>query len=495
MESPENSTYGKPVFVPGFQQKSRELALARSMAEQPKPGSTSGLAASPALDAPETASQSPAPVQSASIVASRVFALDTAKPIDTASFPNQPRVPSNQILPTVANFQHLLAAYAIDAKYNVIKKKLEIFITGDTSSFDNRDNVLLTQIYSIAALNSFPSGPIPGLLGAVGDRNLHNPVEDWILSKPWDGVDRRQALCDTLVEREDFPKKLKEALVGKWALSAVAAALMPSGFHCRGVLTLQGPQAIGKTAWVASLVPDEVLRAQVVLLSHHLDGGNKDSITRAASHWLVEIGELDSSFKKDIARLKGFITADVDKVRRPYGRLDSEYPRRTVFAATVNDTNFLVDPTGNSRWWSVPVTTINFQHGIDMQQLFAQLALEFKAGAPWWLTPEEDVNLEQHNNAHRVVSAIRERILNALDLEQAQRPGQPALSAIEVLQAIGINMPSNPQCKECAGILRELLGDHKKVNGKYVWGVPLKHRQATQPRQVAPPAPTDDDLY
>lgn len=208
---------------------------------------------------------------------------------------------------------------------------------------------------------------------------------------------------------------------------------------------------------------------------------------------MVEIGELDSSFKKDIARLKGFITADMDKVRRPYGRLDSEYPRRTVFCATVNDSNFLVDSTGNSRWWTIPVIQIDYQHGIDMQQLFAQLAVDFENDVQWWLTPEEELILAQHNNAHRIVSAVRERILDAVDLKDTSRAQLPPMTAIEVLQAIGIKFPTNSQCKECAGILRELFGESKKVNGKVSWRVPLRHRQA--PSIQPAPIVDDEDLY
>jgi putative DNA primase/helicase len=265
---------------------------------------------------------------------------------------------------------------------------------------------------------------------------------------------------------------------------------MPSGFRCRGVLTLQGPQGLGKTAWVSALVPDAALRAQAVLLNHHLDGSSKDSITTAVSHWLVEIGELDGSFKKDIARLKGFLTAETDKVRRPYGRLDSEYPRRTVFCATVNEANFLVDPTGNSRWWTVPVTHVNYEHGIDMQQLFAQLAVDFENGQQWWLTQAEERELEKHNNVHRVVSAIRERILHAIDPEPKQDTELSAMSAIELLVALGVNYPTNPQCKECAGVLRELFGEPKKVNGRFIWRFAFRNRQGQQTPVLA-----DPDLY
>ena len=234
----------------------------------------------------------------------------------------------------------------------------------------------------------------------------------------------------------------------------MAAALLPSGFKARGVLTLQGPQSIGKTSWISALIPDLVLRENVLKLDHHLDAGNKDSLITAIAHWIVEIGELDSSFKKDIARLKGFLTSDRDKVRRPYGRSNSEYPQRTVFCATVNDDNFLVDLTGNSRWWTIPVTAINYQHFIDMQQVFSQLATHLEDGMQWWLTPVEEALLELHNKKHRAVSVIRECISDALDLDRINESGLSAMTATQLLQSIDIKHPTNAQSKECAGILR-----------------------------------------
>ena len=49
----------------------------------------------------------------------------------------------------------------------------------------------------------------------------------------------------------------------RWLLSAVAAALMPTGFRTRGVLVLQGRQLLGKTSWFLALIPDSLLRDSV----------------------------------------------------------------------------------------------------------------------------------------------------------------------------------------------------------------------------------------
>jgi predicted P-loop ATPase len=215
------------------------------------------------------------------------------------------------------------------------------------------------------------------------------------------------------------------------------------------------------------------LREKVIRLDHHLDAGNKDSVIGGISNWIAEIGELESSLKRDIGKLKGFLTLDCDKLRRPYGRGEIEYPRRTVFAATVNDYNFLIDPTGNNRWWTIAVDKLDFQHGIDMQQLFAQLAIDVRDGIKWVLTPEEEHQLNTYNLGHRSVSAVRERILDAFDLEAQGDVSRKSKTAIEVLVEAGFNHPNNMQCKEAAAVLREYLGNSKRIHGKPRWHVPV----------------------
>ncbi len=400
--------------------------------------------------------------------------LDAAEAIPAHSFPNTPPSKYAPLPTTIANIKFMFDTYGIKARYNVIKKKLMIRMLGKAGLTDNADNTAMTTIMSLATLNGMAAAPVPAIVEVLGDRNPYNPVAVWILRKPWDGVDRMADMYATLTVREGFPEQLKRILVYKWLLSAVAAALKPDGFKGRGVLVFQGPQGIGKTSWVISLVPIPKLRDLVVKVDHHLDANNKDSILGAITHWLVEIGELDSSFRKDFARLKGFLTSDTDKVRRPYARTESEYGRRTVFFATVNDENFLVDHTGNTRWWTIPLVAINFEHGIDMQQVFAQLAVDWANGAQWWLTKSEETLLESCNGDHRTSSVIRDLLMEIIDLDKKDAPGNPYKSTTELFGMLGIEHPKNGDAKELTGILRELLGDSKKVNGTQRWRIPLR---------------------
>ncbi len=255
------------------------------------------------------------------------------------------------------------------------------------------------------------------------------------------------------------------------------------------MLTLQGPQGSFKTTWCASLVPPEH-RAAFVKLDHQLDAHNKDSILGAISHWIVEIGELEGSLRKEVARLKGVITRDTDKVRKPYGKTETEMPRRTVFVATVNDSNFLMDDTGNSRWWTISLRSIDPHHGTDLQQLYAQLAAQLETGAEWWLTSEEEALLERQNRGHRSISMVEDLLLAAFDLERVGEDGLTAMTPRELLVQLGVERPTNTQCKEAAGVLRNYVGAPKRIQGRDKWRIPFNRKSEPKWRP-----PDDFDKY
>lgn len=397
------------------------------------------------------------------------------EPLDPRSYPHPPR--NGQRLPgTIENLKHLLTEYGVSVRYDVIRKRINISAERfERGLVDNADNSVLAQVVSLAALNGLPRGDIEAYLESIANGAPYNGIAEWIESKAWDGEDRLPAIYDTLQTAEHFPPHLKRVLIRKWLLSAVAAVTR-QGFHCRGVLTLQGKQGIGKTSWFRALVPAPELQSWAIKIDHHMDAQNKDSILGGINCWICEIGELDSAMKKDVARLKGVLTRESDKVRRPYGRGESEMPRRTVFGASVNHAQFLADDTGNSRFWVLPLVTVDHGHSIDMEQLFAQLSMELNDGAIWWLDDNEEAALDYENRAHRTVSAVADLVLDSLDLEGGQHTRVTAMTPRQLLVVLGTERPTNTQCKECAAVLRETLGDPKRIQGRDRWRVPLSLR-------------------
>lgn len=386
--------------------------------------------------------------------------------VPSAEFPEQSSGERSPPPSTLNNFAHALSYDGIDVSFDVIRKQMRI--SRDGKPFTDL-NAAHASIQSVCERNRLTTAHLTTYLWALARDNSVNFVRDWIRSKSWDRKDRLPEFFELLTVAESFPVELKDVLMRKWLLSAVAAACTDRGFQARGVLVLQGRQSLGKTSFFRSLLPAHL--SDCFLPGHHLDPSSKDSLVTAISHWIVELGELDSTFKKDIARLKGALTADVDKVRRPYDRADSEYPRQTVFGASVNEAAFLVDPTGNTRFWTIPVVAIRFRHDIDLQQLYAQLAESFDAGEEWHLTRDEETLLEEHNKAHQATTAVVDLLMTSVK----SGPVEDAvpLTAREVLARCGIANPTNPQCREAGAFLRELYGDPKKNNGIFKWRVVL----------------------
>lgn len=374
----------------------------------------------------------------------------------------------NMPLNTIPNLDHLLTNYGFTVRYDVIRKDLTIRHPGQSGTPDNVNQTALNTVLSLCALNRMPRSDVPGYMLNVGDRNPVNPVMDFITSRPWDGQSRFADLLGTVQTRDDFERELFALMLRRWLISAVAAAAMPSGFRSKGVLVFQGPQSIGKTAWIRSLLPEEL--RSLVKIDAHIDPDNKDTVISAVSHWIVELGELDGTLRKaDIARLKGFISQDVDQFRRPYGRAEEKFQRRTVFFASVNPDQFLADDTGNVRWWTVPVSAIDHQHVIDRQQLWAEVFMWFNAGERWWMDDAEEARIEATNSDHQHTDPVDELILTKYDFAE---PSTRYLTATQIVEELGYEKPSRALVRDAGSAMRRRFGPFKKSNGRKVYAVP-----------------------
>jgi len=359
------------------------------------------------------------------------------------------------------NLEFMLTQYGITARYNQIRKAVEVKLPGCMYTIDNAANCALAELTSMAVRNRMPQSNLADYLKLIADRNAYNPVCDWIEGRPWDGVPRIKELLDTV--RTDGDNALKDKLMYRWLLSAVASVFQPVGFEGHGCLVFTGPQGIGKTTWFRRLAPADM---RLVLVGATLDPSDKDSKTAVLSNWIVELGELDATFRKsDIARLKSFIPLAMDKLRKPYDRLESEYQRRTVFCASVNDDKYLVDDTGNRRWWTIPVTWIDYRHDINMQQVWAELLVHFKRGEQWHLTEEENDALGKLNKEHEAVDPVEEIILASFDWDKPALHGFE-MTASEVLMAIGYDKPNKGQATHASKVLKKLTGKDAKPKAK-----------------------------
>lgn len=231
-------------------------------------------------------------------------------------------------------------------------------------------------------------------------------LREYLLAPRWDGIQRLDTWLSVYLGADDNGYN---ALVGrKWMIQAVARALKP-GCKADNVLVLEGKQGAQKSTALSVLggggqffndqLPDNL--------------GDKDASLAMNGTWIVEMADLHSLSKTRVTMLKAFITRQVDRFRPPYGKNLIDTPRRSVLAGTTNEKGYLVDETGNRRFWPVACGEEPEGHPFiaqrmqalrdDVTMLWAEAVAAYDAGEAWWLTTEAQVNLAKGMQEERIV--------------------------------------------------------------------------------------------
>ncbi len=367
----------------------------------------------------------------------------------------------NRILPTIGNLERLLDFYGIQCRYNSISKQLEITVPSINLSQDNKLPASFALIHSKMEECEMPTKNYKEYLGYIGEMNWFNPVLEWIESKPWDGISRINDLCKTI---EAVNEDAKNIFIERWLYQTVALVTMDN-VDGTGILVLQSPQRMGKTWWFRKLVP-EPLGSEVIKTGARINPADRDSVSQAIRYWIVELGEIDATFKKtDISALKAFLTNPSDILRRPYGTGDQVYPRRTAFAGSVNPGIYLNDETGNRRFWTVPCTNIDSYHKIDMQQLWAEIHYNLKAGARWRMNNEEYDIVDKINLEHEQIDPLEEMILLKYNWGSFVRDQK---TATQIAEEIGIKNINYATTRSITQIMKKLGSQAtRKTSGRY----------------------------
>lgn len=372
----------------------------------------------------------------------------------------------------ISNLKEICRRLGVTVRYNVIAKAEEIIIPNEAFSMDNEGNASLAWLESECSLYNMPTQKLGGFLTYLADKNQYNPVVEWVSSKPWDGEDRLQQLLDTITLKDptEHSIMLRDTLVKRWMVSAIAAAYSPDGVSAAGVLTFQGDQYLGKTNWFKKLVPRE---KNLLKDGYILRPDDKDNIKQCLSFWIVELGELDSTFRRaDISALKAFLTQQDDILRPAYAKKECKFPRRTVFFGSVNPKIFLHDPTGNRRYWTIAATHLNHNHGLDMQQVWAQVHALWSTGFGYYLTIDELNALNDHNDNFTTSDPVEESISSYFDWEVSEKMWR-WMSSTDILKSCGIDRPTKIDVNSCANFVRKLNGNQsKRSNGSRLLLIP-----------------------
>lgn len=370
-----------------------------------------------------------------------------------------------RILDTYGNFEYLAQKLGMTIRWNIMKRMREINIPGIKIFQDDQENSALAHITNCAILHGMPIQLIDSHIDVMAQKYAYHPIVDLLKNNPWDKVPRLDRFIKTLKTLND---ELSYCLIRKWMIGAVAAAHSVEGIALHGALVLQGRQYIGKTQWVKRLDP---IGCKAVMAGSLLDPTNKDCLIALSQYWIVELGELDGTFNKsDIARIKGYITNDSDVVRAPWARKPTRLLRRSTFVATVNESKYLVDTNGNRRWWTIPVISIDLEHGLDMTQVWAEVFHYWNNGEGFGLTQNDEKMLNELNLEHEKIEPLREKLFTWYDWESE---GRKELTATDVLEELGYTKPTRGEATIMGKLLQEINNSPgRKSNGVKIHKIP-----------------------
>jgi DNA polymerase I-like protein with 3'-5' exonuclease and polymerase domains/predicted P-loop ATPase len=248
----------------------------------------------------------------------------------------------------------------------------------------------LTSIYDFG---SCPMQACRNAIHAEAEDHIFDELRDWIGALPdWDNVARLDSLLVTYAGADPQAHTAEYlAMVGsKYIMQVLNRALNP-GAKADYSWVFTALQGIGK---------DLVL--ETLFSPYYREGIPPPGINPAdfargiAGAIVAHAAEMSAWRKADVDERKATLTRCVDHGRPAYGYEPRSYPRRTCFAFSLNDAEFMQDATGDRRYW--PISTIRERVDIeglrrDRDQILAEALARLNAGEQHWPTWEEEEHL------------------------------------------------------------------------------------------------------
>lgn len=380
---------------------------------------------------------------------------------------------------TTSTVAALLDIMGISFRFEEVSRDLELggveHLGWSRENASNNLPVYLRDMLRAAKVKGATTAAIAECLAVIADERRYNAVQQMIQNVAWDGVDRLVVLYEVLGITDEFSR----TLVRKWLMQCVALAFNDEiePYGADGVLAFQGAQGLGKTSVCRRLAVSANLFVEGACLAFK----NKDSLIKATSAWIVELGELEATIRDDSAQLKAFITETKDNIRLPYGRTAVKRPRRTSFCGTVNQDTFLRDITGNRRFWTVPVQQIDLDKLFSLprewfMKLWAQVYMMWGilGTQSFRLTREEQAMLEERNAGFAQQLQFEQEILDVMDFDLPETewrwvsPAEIAAFAGVKVNAINVGFTISKLAK------RDQRVEKKRRSHGLIYRVPLK---------------------
>lgn len=243
-------------------------------------------------------------------------------------------------------------------------------------------------------------------------KTTFHPVRDYLKSVTWDGVNRVDSLFIDYMGAVD--DKYTRAVTRK-TLCAACARVFEPGIKFHTMLTFVGKQGLGKSSLIGKL-------GKQWFSDSFKTVHGKEAIEQIQGAWLVEVAELAGLKKSDIESVKSYISQAEDRYRVAYGRRVEFFPRQCIFFGSTNKRDFLIDNTGNRRFWPVDCMSERATKNIFkdftgdvVDQVWAEAYIMYKKGETLYLSTELEALAFKVQEEHSVLDDREGLVVKYLD--------------------------------------------------------------------------------
>lgn len=348
-------------------------------------------------------------------------------------------------LMTLSNVAHVLEADKVPLFYDTFRQQV---VDSEGRMWGDAEILALALDLQRKALKQVTTSAVGEGVSAYARKRQKNCVVDFIHATTWDGTPRIDRILIDGFGAEDT--EYTRAAGANLIKGMVARAEEP-GCKVDTAVILEGLQGIRKSTGVATL-------AHPWFAESSTSPDSKDFYVSLQGRWVVEISEMDSFSKADVASVKRVLSCRSDTYRAPYDRTARDWPRQCVFVGTTNSDEYLKDASGGRRFWPVRCGQVDLEYIKAMRaQMFAEALVRIDRGEGWWEMPES-ARVEQE--ARFMSDAWESQIAEHLS-------DKPRTTVADVLadcfHLIPADMSKGEQMR-VAGILRRL--GWSKVDGR-----------------------------
>ena len=357
----------------------------------------------------------------------------------------------------------LLRSQADEIRYNVFTQQIEI--KGKVIDGADRFYLKLAEMgYKVGKELAIDC------LVQVANENLYNPVTEYLLHCEHNVEPTYiDGLATAYLRPGDGGASIYDEMLKRTLIGAVARAFDP-GYKHDTACVIMGDQGAYKSSFWGCLGGPFYSDALG-------DISTKDDVMVLHRSWIMEWAELDHiTNRKHAGQVKAFLSQAVDLLRVPYGKAVEAFPRRGIIVGTTNKTaGFLVDETGNRRFWVIPTTKTQVDQIntatllIERDAIWSAAVHAYRNGETNRLPLAMELAVQQENDAYMIESPWRSAILTYL----ADRRSMEVLTSEEILVK-AIQKPMERQTKvdqmQVASILKELgWTKRRESSGKRRW--------------------------